>query len=103
MNVTLNREPVRIDGSEGTIRGLLAEREIPEEAIVVAVNGDVVRRDEWDERRLADGDEVEIVHAVAGGSGEEEDTLVIAGEVFSSRLFLGTGKYRDAGTTTAAL
>ena len=103
MNVTLNREPVRIDGSEGTIRGLLAERGIPEEAMVVAVNGDVVRRDEWDERRLTDGDEVEIVHAVAGGSGEEEDPLVIAGEVFSSRLFLGTGKYPDAGTMTAAL
>ena len=102
MNVTLNREPVRIDGPEGTIRGLLAEREIPEEAIVVAVNGDVVRRDEWGERRLADGDEVEIVHAVAGGSGEE-DNLLIAGEVFSSRLFLGTGKYPDGETMTAAL
>ena len=102
MNVTLNREPVRIAGPEGTIRGLLVEREIREEAIVVAVNGDVVRRDEWGERRLADGDEVEIVHAVAGGSGEE-DNLVIAGEVFCSRLFLGTGKYSDMETMTAAL
>ena len=103
MNVTLNREPVRIDGPEGTIRRLLAEREISEEAIVVAVNGDVVRRNEWDERRLADGDEVEIVHAVAGGSGEGDDDLVIAGEVFGSRLFLGTGKYPDGETMTAAL
>ena len=101
MNVTLNREPVRINGSEGTVRGLLAEKKIPDEAIVVAVNGDVVRRDEWDERRFADGDEVEIVHAVAGGSGE--DDLVIAGEVFGSRLFLGTGKYPDREIMTAAL
>lgn len=104
MNVTLNREPVEIVGQEGTIRGLLAERNIPEEAIVVAVNGDVIHRDEWDEHRITEGDEVEIVHAVAGGGGEvEADDLVIAGERFSSRLFLGTGKYPDGDTMAAAL
>ncbi len=32
-----------------------------------------------------------------------EDTLVIAGRRFSSRLFLGTGKYRDNETMAAAL
>ncbi len=105
MNVTLNREPVEIGEPEGTVRGLLAGRSIPDEAIVVAVNGDVIRRSEWDGHRLAEGDEVEIVHAVAGGSGEagEEDDLVIAGERFSSRLFLGTGKYPDGETMNAAL
>lgn len=105
MNVTLNQERVELGGPEGTVRGLLAGRSIREEAIVVAVNGDVIPRGEWDERRLIEGDEVEIVHAVAGGSGEarEEDDLVIAGEIFSSRLFLGTGKYPDVETTTAAL
>ena len=44
MNVTLNQEPTQIDGSEGTIRGLLVEKDIPDEVIVVAVNGDVIRR-----------------------------------------------------------
>ena len=102
MNVTLNQERVELAGPEGTVRGLLAGRNIPEEAIVVAVNGDVIPRGEWDERRLTEGDEVEIVHAVAGGSGEA-DELVIAGEVFSSRLFLGTGKYPDAETMADAL
>lgn len=105
MNVTLNQERVELGGPEGTVRGLLAGRNIPEEAIVVAVNGDVIPRGEWEEHRLTEGDEVEIVHAVAGGSGEagQDDDLVIAGEIFSSRLFLGTGKYPDAETMTAAL
>ena len=35
--------------------------------IAVAVNGEVVRRAAWDERRLHDGDRVEIVGAVQGG------------------------------------
>ena len=105
MNVTLNREPVEIREPEGTVRGLLAGRNIPDEAIVVAVNGDVIRRGDWDSHHLTEGDEVEIVHAVAGGPGDvgEEDDLVIAGERFGSRLFLGTGKYSDGETMNAAL
>lgn len=101
MNLTVNREMVEIEGPEPTVSALLAERGIPEEGIVVAVNGDVIRRGEWDGHVVKSGDEVEIVHAVAGGSGEDE--LEIAGEVFSSRLFLGTGKYSDAQTMNAAL
>lgn len=101
MNVTLNRETLEVRDPSPTIRTLLAEREIPERAIVVAVNGDVVRKSEWGSHTIEEGDEVEIVHAVAGGSGEGE--LVIAGESFSSRLFLGTGKYPDEETMNAAL
>lgn len=83
------------------MRRLLEERRIPDRAIVVAVNGEVVRREEWDSKILSEGDEVEIVHAVAGGSGEDE--LEIAGVRFSSRLFLGTGKYEDMETMREAL
>jgi len=83
------------------VRRLLEERRIPDKAIVVAVNGEVVPREEWGSRALSEGDEVEIVHAVAGGSGEDE--LEIAGVRFSSRLFLGTGKYEDMETMREAL
>lgn len=100
MRVTVNQRPVEIE-DEPTIRTLLAGNEMPDNSVVVAVNGDVVRREEWDSRRIEEGDEVEIVHAVAGGSGEDE--LVISGERFSSRLFLGTGKYEDPETMNAAL
>ena len=82
-------------------RQIQAEWGIPEKAIVMAVNGDVVRQSEWGSHRIEEGDEVEIVHAVAGGGGEGE--LVVAGERFSSRLLLGTGKYPDVETMNAAL
>lgn len=35
--------------------------------VAVAVNGEVVRRANWPNVRLADGDEVEIVKATQGG------------------------------------
>ena len=101
MHVTVNRESVEVEESKPTIRTLLAGKEMPDKSVVVAVNGDVVRREEWDSCRIEEGDEVEIVHAVAGGGGEDE--LVIAGETFSSRLFLGTGKYEDTETMNVAL
>lgn len=100
MKITLNRETTELSLPTPTIGELLHLRGM-EGPVVVAINGEVVQRTDWDQHNLAEGDEVEIVHAVAGGSGA--DDLLIAGERFSSRLILGTGKYRDAQTMNAAL
>lgn len=35
--------------------------------VAVAVNAEVVRRGDWTAVRLVEGDEVEVLHAVAGG------------------------------------
>ena len=35
--------------------------------VAVAVNGEVVTRDKWKGRLLKPGDQVEVIHAVAGG------------------------------------
>ncbi len=61
MNVTVNRESLEVGDPNPTIRILLAERGIPEKAIVVAVNGDVVRQSEWGIHGIEEGDEVEIL------------------------------------------
>lgn len=102
MNITLNREPVELPQEEPTVQRLMEERGLPHRSVVVAVNDEVLRRDEWPTRKVREGDSVEIIHAVAGGA-PDEDTLEIAGERFSSRLFLGTGKYPDNATMKAAL
>jgi thiazole synthase len=99
MNVTVNREPMEVEEKDPTVRSLLSDKNLPDKSIVVAINGEVVRREAWDDHKLHADDEIEIVHAVAGGS----DELIIAGEVFSSRLFLGTGKYDDSETMNDAL
>ena len=35
--------------------------------IAIAYNGEVLRRDEWNEVTLSDGDTLEVVRAVGGG------------------------------------
>ncbi len=101
MQILVNRQSV--DHSEAlTVRDLLAGRSIAEESVAVAVNQQVLPRERWGEVRLCEGDRVDIVRAVAGGS-EPDDDLVIAGRRFGSRLFLGTGKYASADVMVHAL
>ncbi|HLU36315.1 MAG TPA: sulfur carrier protein ThiS [Thermomicrobiales bacterium] len=102
MNLTVNNEHIQMENEARTISSFLEERDIPAASIVVAVNDDVIPRSEWDSHELKDGDVVDIVQAVSGGD-HDEDALVIAGQRFSSRLFVGTGKYPDSETMVRAL
>lgn len=53
----------------GTIADLLTDwfGDPRPQGVAVAVNGEVVRRDDWSRRPLVDGDRVEVVTAVQGG------------------------------------
>jgi thiazole synthase len=50
---------------------------------------------------LAEGDVLEIVHFVGGGQGD--DAWTVAGRTFTSRLIVGTGKYKDFAQNAAAV
>ncbi len=66
MNITLNGESHELpDGA--TIRDLLAQYGRQDSGVAVAVNLDVVRREEFDSTVLRDGDRIDIVTAVGGG------------------------------------
>ena len=64
---------VRVNGREerlgaATLAELLAARGIEgRRGVAVAVNGEVVPAGAWRERRLAAGDEIEIVRPFGGG------------------------------------
>lgn len=69
MNVVVNGQQRRVvDGS--TVAELVNLLEVPGDrpGVAVAVNGEVLPREEWTARRLADGDRVDVVTAVQGGA-----------------------------------
>ena len=66
MKIVLNGEPHDITQA-CDIAALVAELALPAPALLVEHNGLALRRDEWPQRPLADGDRVEIVRIVAGG------------------------------------
>lgn len=96
MKLLVNRQERDYNGKP-TVEALLADFNINPKTVAVAINEEVVPRERWGESLLKDGDKVEIVHVVAGGQDEPpvQDTLVIAGRTFQSRLILGTGKYAN--------
>lgn len=105
MRLTVNQKSLRVEPSEMTILELLRMRGLPETSIVVAVNGEIIPQSRWTETVLKEGDDVDIVRAVSGGAHPDEggDVLEIAGVSFTSRLFVGTGKYPSPESMTAAL
>lgn len=66
MDIILNGEP-RAFATPATIIELLQAEGLAERRVAVEVNGAIVPRSRHAEQLLADGDKVEIVHALGGG------------------------------------
>ena len=66
MHVKLNGEEE--DVAATTVAELMNELNAPPMGIAVALNGSVVRRAQHPSTPLRDGDEIEIIRAVQGGS-----------------------------------
>jgi sulfur carrier protein len=50
-----------------SVEEMLERLSIESRGVAVAIDGEVVRRSEWTEKRIEDGNAIEIVTAVAGG------------------------------------
>lgn len=101
MQITINGE--RRDVPEGlTIEGLLLQLALAPERLAIERNREVVRRTEWPRLALEEDDQLEIIHFVGGGEKHLTDSFKIGGRVFSSRLIVGTGKYRSHEEMKAA-
>src|SRR6476646_68554 len=105
LRLTVNGELRQADTGT-TVAGLLTAMGIDPARVAVERNRDVVPRATWTDAGLADGDRIEIVAFIGGGSGggsgsaagpaaaAADDPLVLGGRKFKSRLLIGTGKYR---------
>lgn len=100
-SITLNGETRRT--SAGSIADLVRELELAPEKVAVERNGEIVPRSTLEQAALADGDTLEIVHFVGGGAEPAPDTWTVAGRTFTSRLIVGTGKYKDFEQNAAAV
>ena len=82
---------------------LLDELGVQKERVAVELNLDIVPKGRFADTILKDGDRVEIVSFVGGGSDMLNDKLIIARREYTSRLLIGTGKYKDFEETKKAI
>ena len=103
LSIIVNGESRR--AASGSIADLVRSLELDPVKVAVERNGEIVPRSTLGNVALADDDVFEIVHFVGGGQADSSlaDTWTVAGRTFTSRLIVGTGKYRDFAENAAAL
>ena len=67
MRVYVNGEVKELSGPT-SLAELINQLDLPAARVAVELNRNVVRRSEWSATRLHNGDRLEIVHFVGGGS-----------------------------------
>jgi thiamine biosynthesis protein ThiS len=67
MKLMINGEECSLNGPL-TLTGLLTRLEMKSDRVAVELNLGIVPRDQWTTTNLAEGDRLEIVHFVGGGS-----------------------------------
>lgn len=66
MTISLNGEKTDTRGAK-TVAELVQRFDLPLRAVLIEHNGLALRRNEWPQHALAEGDEVELLRVVAGG------------------------------------
>lgn len=95
MRLTINGED-KVYSEALTVEALLGKIGVDSKKVAVERNLEIVPKSSYEQIDLNDGDRLEIVHFIGGGNQNAiDDPLTVAGQAFSSRLIIGTGKYKD--------
>ncbi len=86
--------------NDDTLEQLIQHMGLTGKRIAIELNEEIKHADKFNTIKLKEGDIVEVVQAIGGG---QPDDLIIAGQRFSSRLLVGTGKYKDMAESQAAI
>jgi thiamine biosynthesis protein ThiS len=67
MIIQLNHTEESFEQDQLTIKELLQIKNFTYKALVIKINGQVVRKNEYESSRVHDGDRVEVIHLISGG------------------------------------
>jgi thiazole synthase len=99
MKITINGESHDFSAAI-TVADVIAKQGLAGKKIAVELNLEILPFQQYASQKLAEGDRLEIVHAIGGG---QNDSFVLAGKAYHSRLLVGTGKYKDMEETRLAI
>ena len=107
LTLRINGEPHQLEGPLN-LDQLLIRLGLDPFKIAVERNAEIVPRSIYGTVALDEGDQLEIVHFIGGGNAPvaslpADKPLVIAGKTYSSRLIVGTGKYKTYAENAAAV
>jgi len=66
MNVIVNGKDLKLE-KQTTVEQLLGILEVKDKVMAVAINMEIVKKDNWNSHIIKDGDKIELLHFVGGG------------------------------------
>ena len=107
LSVTVNGESRSFEAPM-SVHGLLAALGQNPAKVAVERNLEIVPRSQYAAVMVGEGDRFEIVHFIGGGNAPVEPPridkpFVLAGKTYTSRLIVGTGKYKTYEDNARAL
>jgi len=69
MTLTINGEERQFTGVT-TISDLVSQLGLKPDRVAIELNRELIRRDQWSQTKLCNGDKLEMVHFVGGGAEE---------------------------------
>jgi len=99
MRIRVNGE-LREYAEDSVIADIITDLNLKGKRIAIELNKEILPFDQFSTQKIQAEDCVEIVQAIGGG---EDDSFTVAGQNFSSRLLVGTGKYKDMEETRLAI
>ncbi len=66
MNVIVNGKDLTLEDNT-TVEKLLEKLEVKDKVMAVAINMEIVKKDNWTSHLIKSGDKIELLHFVGGG------------------------------------
>ncbi len=67
MNITLNNRPEHFEQDMLTISDILKHKNFTFKMMVVKINGQLIKKEQYQTAKVSDGDDVQIIHMISGG------------------------------------
>lgn len=99
MKISVNGDS-REYGDNTTVADIVTDLNLTGKRIAIELNKEILPFNQYAEKQLSENDKLEIVQAIGGG---QDDSFTVAGQRFTSRLLVGTGKYKDMQETQLAI
>ena len=101
LSIVLNGESFKLN-KQVSITELFKVLDLSSKFMAVEINDEIIFRSSWDSHLINENDKVELVRAIGGGQLSKQ-SFKIAGKDYSSRLLVGTGKYKDEEIAVEAI
>lgn len=67
MKISLNNRPASFDSEKLTISEILKLKNYTFKMMVVKVNGQLIKKPQYNTQEVVDGDDLQIIHMISGG------------------------------------